>query len=321
MNLTGLDQAIAFLKDGDDFLLTSHVNSDGDAIGVCLALAHILEGMGKSSSIVLHDVPEEHYEFLSGFARITQAGTPPAAARHAVVLDCPNLERVGLVQDYVDADTRILNIDHHKGNSHFGVANLVSVDVCSTAELLYHLAAAIGVQFNAALAEQLYTGILYDTGGFRYSLTTPTSMEVAADLVRRGARLDFIADRIYNSSSLSAVKLIGRAIDSLELFCEGRVACLHLGHSDLRTGDTDAAVNYGLMIRGVEAAILLKEVRPEHYRVSLRSRERVDVSAVAAHFGGGGHSRAAGCSLDGAALSVRDAVLEQIDKQLAEKTS
>ncbi|HIC70247.1 MAG TPA: bifunctional oligoribonuclease/PAP phosphatase NrnA [Candidatus Latescibacteria bacterium] len=318
MELPEFDEVIAFIEDGDDFLLTSHVNSDGDAIGACLALTRMLDGLDKKATIVLQDVPGEPYEFLEGFSSIMAAESVPVEATACVaVLDCPSLDRIGRIQDCLDEQTRILNIDHHAGNVHFGAVNLVSENVCSTSELLYHLAVAMGVPIDPALAEQLYTGILFDTGGFRYSLTKPTSMEAAAALVRLGARLDFVADRIYNNSSLASLKLIGRAIDSLELTAGGRVACLHLTRGDMRSGDPETAVNYGLKIRGVEVSMLLKEEAPEHYRVSLRSRERIDVRAVAARFGGGGHTRASGCNIDGTAESVRAALLEEVGRQLA----
>ena len=131
-----------------------------------------------------------------------------------------------------------------------------------------------------------------------------------------GARLDVVADRIYNSSSLGAVKLVGRAIESLELACDGRGALLHLDHKDMERGDPGEAVGYGLKIRGVEVTLLLKEEEPAHYRVSLRSRSEVDVSIVAAAFGGGGHARASGCRLDGRADDVRKALLAEVEKLL-----
>lgn len=319
MQLPEFDEAITFIQEEDDFLLTSHVNSDGDAIGACLAMTRMLDGLDKKATVVLQDVPEEPYEFLDGFSTITPVDSiPVAVAPCAVVLDCPGLDRIGRVQDCLDGQTRILNIDHHGGNAHFGAVNLVSEDVCSTSELLYHLAIAMGVPIDPALAEQLYTGILFDTGGFRYSLTTPTSMEAAADLVRCGARLDFVADRIYNNNSLASIKLIGRAIDSLELSTGGRVAFLYLSADDMRRGDPEAAVNYGLRIKGVEVSLLLKEEVPQRYRVSLRSRERIDVRAVATRFGGGGHTRAAGCSIEGTVESAKAALLAEVVRQLVE---
>jgi phosphoesterase RecJ-like protein len=175
----------------------------------------------------------------------------------------------------------------------------------------------MGLEIDPPTAEQLYTGILFDTGGFRYSLTTPTSLEVGADLVRRGARLDRIADRLYNNATFESVKLIGQAIESMALYHGGRVATLSLSYQDMQRGDPEAAVNYGLLIKGVEVTALFKEESENHYRISLRSREDVDVSAIAHIFGGGGHSRAAGCRQDGTLEEVRTRIVAAIEQVLS----
>ena len=175
----------------------------------------------------------------------------------------------------------------------------------------------MGAEVDAWLAEQLYTGILFDTGSFRYSLTTARSHEVSAELIRCGARLDFIADRVYNNRSFREIKLLGKAVESLSLRGEGRIALLHLSHEDMRMGNPEEVVNYGLMIEGVEVAALLKEEKPGQFRISLRSRSGVDVSAVASHFGGGGHARAAGCRSQGNLASVTAALIGVIEKALA----
>ena len=317
MSLPDFNAAIAFLERAGPFFVTSHVNGDGDSIGSCLAVANLLSGMGKSATVVLDDVPDR-FDFLPGFGEIQQAdGLECNGAGAAVVLDCPSLDRTGSIGDYLGADTAILNVDHHRGNRYFGIANLVSEEVSSTCELLFHLCAAMDVEIDAALAEQLYTGILFDTGSFRYSLTTARSHVAAAQLIRRGARLDYVADRIYNNRSFSEMKLLGKAVDSLSLLGEGRIALLHLSHEDMHRGDPEEVVNYGLMIKGVEVAALLKEEKPGQFRVSLRSRSEVDVSAVASLFGGGGHQRAAGCRRRGDLASVTAAVIGEIEKALA----
>ena len=317
MSLPDFDAAIAFLGRAGSFLVTSHVNSDGDSIGSCLAMAHLLSGMGKPATIVLDDV-SGRFDFLPGFGEIQQAnGLEGMGADAALVLDCPSLDRIGSVANFLGPDTSILNVDHHKGNQQFGTANLVSEEVSSTCELLFHLFAAMEVEIDAPLAEQLYTGILFDTGSFRYSLTTSRSHEVAAQLIRCGARLDFVADRLYNNRSLGEIKLLGKAVESLSLRGEGRIAVLHLSHDDLRMGDPEEVVNYGMMIKGVEVAALLKEEKPGQFRVSLRSRNEIDVSAVASRLGGGGHERAAGCRRQGDLASVTAAVIGEIEKVLA----
>jgi phosphoesterase RecJ-like protein len=317
LDVTELDEAVAFLRDCEEVMLTSHINSDGDGIGGCLALAGLLRKLGKSPSIVLQDVPADAYSFLSDFDSIVQATTPPPRTfDRVVVLDCPAIERMGVATESIAEGAAILNLDHHVDNQRFGDVNIASNEVCSTCELVYHIAAHMGLEIEADTAEQLYTGIIFDTGTFRYSLTTPISMEVAAELVRRGARLDHIADRLYNNSTLGSVKVVGRAIESLQLHCDARFAILHLTTQDIQLGDPEAAVNYGLMVGGVEVTALLKEEQPGKFRISLRSREAVDVSALAHGFGGGGHARAAGCRLEGTAEEVKRQLHEAVGKAL-----
>ena len=185
-------------------------------------------------------------------------------------------------------------------------------EVSSTCELLYHLALGLGYEIDAIAADQLYAGILFDTGGFRFSLTTATTFEVAADLVRRGARLDAIAQDVFGNKSFGSVKQRGQAIESLVLRLEGQVAVLHLDREAMSAGEPDEVVNYGLMIQGVEVAVLLKERAPGCYRISLRSRDKIDVSQVAGTFGGGGHTRAAGLELTGAPEDIVESILTEI---------
>ena len=317
MSLPDFDAAAAFLGRAGSFVVTSHVNGDGDSIGSCLAMADFLSGKGKSATVILNDVPDR-FDFLPGFDEIQRADEREGmAADAAVVLDCPSLDRIGSVGNCLGTGTAILNIDHHKGNRYFGIANLVSEEVSSTCELLFHLFAAMDLKIDAPLAEKLYTGILFDTGSFRYSLTTSRSHEVAAQLIRCGARLDFVADRLYNNRSLGEIKLLGKAVESLSLRSAGRIALLHLSHDDMRMGDPEEVVNYGMMIKGVKVAALLKEEKPGQFRVSLRSRSEVDVSAVASRLGGGGHERAAGCRRQGDLAAVTAAVIGEIEKVLA----
>ena len=315
-NLPELQEAMEFISQKDDFLVTSHVNSDGDGIGSCLAMQVMLQNMGKKASIILQDISPA-YDFLDGWKNIQLAAAPPATKqRNAIVLDCPTLERIGDVQHYMDEDTRILNIDHHENGQCFGTANVMLPTASSCCELVYHLAKAADLQIDATVAAQLYTGILFDTGSFHYSLTTATTFEVAAALVRHGARLDYISDQLFRNKDFASVKLLGKAIDSLTLHDDGRIATLHLSHADMRSGDAEEVINYGLLVKGVEVAVLLKEHELDSYRISLRSRNQIDVGLIAAHFDGGGHAKASGCRLRGAAEEVEHKLLNEIRKHL-----
>ncbi len=306
----------AFIEAADDFLLTTHVNSDADGLGACMAWAHLLRGLGKRADIGLPEPPAGQCSFLTGWDGVHHfADLDLTRYRCAIVADCPSLDRIGPVLPSLSPDIRLLNIDHHRGNECFGAVNIVE-KISSTCELLYHLAIGLGYEVDAVAADQLYAGILFDTGGFRFSLTTATTFEVAADLVRRGARLDTIAEGVFGNKSLGSVKQRGQAIKSLVLRLGGRVAVLHLDREAMSAGEPDEVVNYGLMIRGVEVALLLKERAPGCYRISLRSRDKVDVSQVAGTFGGGGHARAAGLELTGATQDIVESILTEIGRHL-----
>ena len=305
-----------FIAAADDFLLTTHVNSDADGIGACMAWAHLLKSLGKRADIGLPEPPVGQCSFLAGWDGVRHFADLDLSRYHcAIVADCPSLDRIGPVRPSLSPDVRLLNIDHHQGNECFGAVNIVE-DVSSTCELLYHLAIGLGYQIDSVAADQLYAGILFDTGGFRFSLTTATTFEVAADLVRRGARLDIIAQSVFGNKSFGSVKQRGQAIESLVLHLEGRVAVLHLDREAMSAGEPDEVVNYGLMIRDVEVAVLLKERAPGCYRISLRSRDNIDVSQVASSFGGGGHARAAGLELTGALEDIVEKILAEISQYL-----
>ncbi len=317
ISASDLDTTAQFLRSQSQLLITSHINSDGDGIAGGLALMGLLRQLDVHGQMLLQDVPSDRYAHLDGWDAIV-AVADADKNRHgcAVILDCPSFDRIGRVGDHLRADATLLNIDHHQDNERFGTVNLVSDGVCSTCEMLYHLAVHMDLEIDRTIAEQLYTGLLFDTGGFRYSLTTPTSLEVGADLVRRGARLDRIADRLYNNSTFDSVKLVGIAIESMQLHHEGRVATLSLTLEEMQRGNPEAAVNYGLLIKGVEVTALFKEESAGRYRISLRSREKVDVSAIAHIFGGGGHALAAGCQQEGSLEEVRSRIVAAIDPVL-----
>ncbi len=305
-----------FIEAADDFLLTTHVNSDADGLGACMAWAHLLRSLGKRADIGLPEPPADQCSFLAGWDRVRHfADLDLSRYRCAIVADCPSLDRIGPLRPGLSPDIRLLNIDHHRGNEYFGAVNIVA-EISSTCELLYHLAVGLGYEIDAVAAAQLYAGILFDTGGFRFSLTTATTFEVAAKLVRRGAHLDAIAEGVFGNKSFGSVKQRGQAIESLVLRLDGRVAVLHLDCAAMKAGEPDEVVNYGMMIQGVEVAVLLKERAPGCYRISLRSRDKVDVSQIAGTFGGGGHARAAGLELTGVPQDIVEDILTAIRRHL-----
>ncbi len=308
--------AIEFVQRGQRFLLTTHVNSDADGIGACMAMQQFLRQLGKEAHIGLPDPPADQCAFIDGWNEVRHIDEVlDFEYTHAIILDCPTLERIGPVAAHI-AGLPILTIDHHKGGPLAGQTNLITTEVSSTCELVYHMAQAADWSVDTSIASALYTGIIFDTGSFRFSLTTPTTFEVAAQLVRFGIRLDRLSDQLFGNRSYGSVKQLGAAIDSLVLHGDGRIAVLLLDAEAMDAGDPDGAVNYGLMVKGVEVAVLLKEYEAGKYRVSLRSQEDVDVNAIANAFSGGGHARAAGCRMQGSAAEVTDLLLAEIKRHL-----
>lgn len=316
--LQHLEEAVAFLSEGSEYLLTSHINTDADGLGACLALRRVLRRMGKQAIVVIPQEPSPQLGFLNDFASIRQATdeTCRARFRRAIVVDCSDLARIGEARGCIAADARILNVDHHGDNSLFGQVNLVAPVGSSACEVAYHLTLATGVEVDPQMAALLCAGILFDTGGFRYASTTPETLEVAAELVRRGARLDLLAERLFHTRGLAAVRSIGTGLSSLELALDGRVAILSLPRSGCEGADAEVIVDYGLQVEGVEVSVLLRQEQDGGLRVSLRSKGAVDVHAVASELGGGGHTRAAGCRLEGQTSDLRDGLLKAIARHL-----
>ncbi len=306
-----------FLDAGDHYLISTHINADGDAIGSALATARILDLAGKSCRIVLHDKEVDlKYRFLSGFDRIEAYPRSSAPASWVILVDTPHVARVGDVAKLIGKQARILNIDHHASNARFGEINLVDEDACATAELIFGLAKALKFRIDAEMATQLYTGIMFDTGRFRHA-NLRRAFPVATELINLGADPTTLAEAVYGRKSFQSVKVLGQALASLEMHFKNRVAFMILPHSVLRlTSDLDGIVDYAISISGVLVAALLKEQKPNQFRLSLRSRGAFDVNELARAFQGGGHPNASGCCIEGDALQVKRALLKAIRKRL-----
>ena len=293
------------LRDGGSFLLSSHAHPDGDAIGSEVALARILRSIGRSATIWNVDPAPATYAGVIGNTAIHVGRTPPRGFPDdfdlVVPLECPRLDRTGLEQAL--GQLPILNMDHHPGNRLYGAANWVDTKAPAVAEMVLRLAHALDAPVDAATATALYLGLSTDTGSFRFSNATPRAFDAASELVRLGARPERIAGWLYESQPPGAVRLLGEVLGTLELHGDERIASVRLDldmfeRAGAAAADSEGLIDYPRSIRGVEAAALFRE-RPEgDIKVSLRSRGRVDVGAIASRRGGGGHRNAAGCLID-----------------------
>jgi phosphoesterase RecJ-like protein len=307
------------IRQGNRFLLVSHVNPDGDAIGSELSLARILRRLGKGAVVWNRDPTPSLYLPLPGSDRIHVGEEPPAGFPEkfdaVIVLECPSPDRTG-VEKHLQA-LPILNIDHHLGNQHYGVVNWVDSAAPAVGEMVYRLAQALKVSLEPEVASALYLTLVTDTGGFRFSNATPAAFEAAATLVREGAQPEQVSQWLYESQPLAVIKLLGEMIPTLELHAGGRVATVRLTQEMFARvgagpGDSEGLIDYVRSIAGVDAVGLIREREDGSHKVSLRSRGEVDVEKVARQHGGGGHRNASGFALEGDGEAARKQVAEEL---------
>jgi bifunctional oligoribonuclease and PAP phosphatase NrnA len=292
------------IRQGNRFLLTSHVNPDGDAIGSELGLARLLRGLGKGAVVWNRDPTPAVYRPLPGSERIHVGEEPPAGFPDMfdaiIVLECPSPDRTGIEKHL--AERPVVNIDHHLGNQCYGAVNWVDSAAPAVGEMVFRLAQGLKVSLEPEVAACLYLTLVTDTGGFRFSNATPAAFEAAASLVREGAHPEQVSQWLYESQPLGVVRLLGEMLQSLEIHEEGRVATGRLTRAmfdkvGANPGDSEGLIDSIRSIAGVDAVALIREREDGSHKISLRSRGEVDVEKIARHHSGGGHRNAAGFTL------------------------
>ncbi len=302
-------------------MISTHQNPEGDAIGSVLALSLVLKDVGKAVTVLTQDPIPEILAFLPGAKEIIHQA--PADGRFDIgfALDCGDRERLGEEFGKVKGIGKIINIDHHVSNNNFGEINFVNPRASSTAEIIYDLMRAIPAPMTLAIAENIYTGVLTDTGSFHYSNTSPKTFAVARACLLAGVDPWKVAEQVYETQPLPRLRLLPRVLQTLELHAEERISSVIVTRQMLEeTGTTPALtedfINFPRSVRGVEVALLFREVTPQKYRVSLRSRGAADVARIAGMFQGGGHPNAAGCTVEGGLSEVKAKVLEVVKAAL-----
>ena len=299
------------------FLLTSHSRPDGDAVGSVLALAEILEQLGRHVDIILADSVPITYSRLPNLDRIHHAASAneidPNPNTPAILLECDGIARTGLLG--LEHRT-LINIDHHASGRPFAFVNWIDEHACAVAAMVYRIAIAAEVEITPSMATCLYAAILSDTGTFTYSSTTADTFALVHDLAAHGANPSQIARDIYFSNPATKIRLLGIALSNLQT--ESDLAWTWVTSEDMdRIGavaeDCEGVVNYLISIAEVEAAVFLREVSdPSQFRLSIRSKGKIDVAQIAEHFGGGGHRSASGCTLSGPLETAIDRILTQL---------
>lgn len=314
-----------FLLGNDQFLVSTHVNPDGDGLGSALALGWLLKKLNKTYTIVVDGKKPQKFGFLHNYDSIESLSSDHLAnlkssLKSLCVVDSPTLERIGKIRDLLPPKIGILNVDHHVSNAMFGFSNLVDAESSSSSQIVYNLVKRFGFPIDRHLAEYIYTGICVDTGRFHFSSTSADTFRVAAELVEAGVEPSEVGNALYFDNHPATLNGLGVMLSSMEIHFQGRVASAVFGYDYLRTDagqdmDTEGFVNYPLSIRGVDVSILLHENQPNQYRVSLRSKNKIDVNEVAGVFRGGGHKLAAGCRLEGVYADVLKRLLDEIRNQ------
>ncbi|HEX2944584.1 MAG TPA: bifunctional oligoribonuclease/PAP phosphatase NrnA [Clostridia bacterium] len=330
-----LDRIAEEIKASRCVAIIPHVTADGDALGSSFALALVLTGMGKKADVLLEESVPLVYRFLPGAEFSYVYAAEPADVEESngmresgekrydlvMALDCGDIERLGSRRKVFDSCIKTVNIDHHQTNTGFARLNHTNTASSATGEIIYELTGALGLKPGKDAATSLYAAIATDTGGFRYSNTTPRTHEIAAELIKLGVDVADVSQRVFDITSYGKVKLMGAAIRNLELFEDGKLAIMAvtnemIKNSAAREEDSDGIINVARNIRGVEAAAMLRQLDNGEIKVNLRSNNYIDVAVIASRHKGGGHKRAAGFTETGVLERVKENVINDLKDAL-----
>ena len=302
------------LENATSVLIGTHLNPDGDALGSALATSLYLDKIGIENEVICHHAPPHNLKFLPGAARIHQV---PKREKYdlGIVLDLDSIERLGTTGEYFAGCQRLVVIDHHIPHEKPGDLRIIDTSAPATAVILTRLLIELGANITPDIATCLITGIVTDTGSFRFRNTSPESLSLASYLLERGGALTQVQEEIFQSKTLGSARLLGRALEGMQLACDNQIAWATISADDFETMnatdvDTEGFVNELLFITSVQMAAILREPNRGRIRCSLRSRGDYDVASVARLFGGGGHKNAAGCTIEG---SLQEAELQLVE--------
>jgi phosphoesterase RecJ-like protein len=288
-------EVFELINNNQNFLIVSHKNPDGDSIGSEIALALALMKLKKTVYIYNSNTPPDRY---SKFPKASLIKTEKKNFKEDVTIfvDCAEVNRIGEIKDNIDFSKPSINIDHHIGNTKFGTVNLIKPDYSSTAEIIYKLIKN-EIPMDKEIATYLYIGILTDTGAFRYPNTTSHSLRVASELVAYGVTASQVSEFIWFTDPEARIKLLGDVLRTMNLY--DKISIMYVTKEMLekhraKEEDTEEFIDYGLSIKGIETAAIIKERENGILKVSLRSKNNVPVRELAAKYGGGGHRTASG---------------------------
>jgi len=322
-----MDQIIEHLANSEHLLITSHVSMDGDAVGSLLAAGLAMAMVNERVTICSQTPVPAVYRFLPSWDCIVHDINGNDTFDTAIILDCGDLDRIGNLMSHICRIPVVINIDHHVTNTGFGDYQLVDTTACATTEIVYRLIRRMDVPIDRGIAAAIYTGILTDTGSFRFSNTTGEAFAICEEMVRIGVDPYDVARHVYGEYSLGRIKLLLLALNSIEISDNGDMSMMALTQDMLEeTGttpdDVDGLINYARSIKDVKVAVLIQQALADagkddaanQYHVSLRSDGWVDVAQIAAEFGGGGHPDASGFIIESTLADLKARLFELAGK-------
>ena len=318
-----LEQTAEAIRRRQRFVIASHVRPDGDAVGSQMAMAHALKHLGKDVRVVSRDAAPPPLLVFPGVSEIEIVDRVDDPGDAVIVMESGDLLRTGvsgLERGFV------INIDHHVGNSMFGAINWFDVSAAACGEMVFDLVRELGVPLSHDIAVHLYVAILTDTGSFHHSNITPRTFEICRQCVEAGVNPSAVARSVFDSNNLGRLKLMGAILSRMHIDSSGRLATVSVDE-ELVTScsgtyeDTEGLINLPLTVREIQAVVFFKQVGPDDWRVSMRSKGDVNINAVAKEFGGGGHKNASGCSASGSLEHLKRVFQQKITEQMDKVSS
>lgn len=310
------------IGDAKTVVLLGHIRPDGDCIGSCLGLYNYLAEQFPDLLVDLYlDNPPEKFAYLTNFSQIRKAEQAGKIYDLCITLDSSDTERLGIFFPYFKTAARTFCLDHHITNRGFAQRNYVQPEASSSGEVLYTLLEEDLI--SREVAECIYTGIIHDTGVFKHSNTSPETMRIAGRMIEKGINCSRIIDDSFYKKTYVQNQILGRALFESVLFMDGRCIFSAMRAKDLEfygadSNDLDGIIDQLRVTDGVECAIFMYETGIHEYKISMRSNTFVNVSKIAAYFGGGGHVKAAGCTLSGNIHDVLNNLSSHIQEQFRE---
>lgn len=315
-----MNNILEAVASGKKIGIAGHVRPDGDCVGSCIALYNYLTTHCKEKEIdvYLEKIPES-FHFLTNIDKIKTTYEDDKIYDIFISLDCGSIDRLGPAEKYFKEAKSTINIDHHISNTFFAKENYVLPDASSTCEVLYGI--FVDEEIDKAVAEALYMGIAHDTGVFKHSNTKKNTMIVAGNLIEKGIPFSKLIDESFYQKTYVQNQVLGRCLLESILVLDGRcivsTICKRvIEFYGAKSEDLDGVIDQLRITKGVEAAVFAYEVDKDKFKISMRSNGLVDVSKIATYFGGGGHIRAAGCTLNGNAYDVINNITHHIEIQL-----